>query len=151
MFFAVILSDIFIALLPPLLCALDQIRPCVTFPGGSHATQRTFWKWWISENSQNQIFSILISTCWSWLPDWLQWRPALKQYMSLGVRWDVGTQTFVCPVWLQSATFLCTSCFSQSQGLGLALVPVVSRWKTVLQGYTFTVWPQDRWLKWMAD
>lgn len=94
--------------------------------------------------------------CWSGLPDWLHLRPALKQYMSLRLRWDVGTQTLVCPVWLQSATFLsatslCTFCFSQSQGLGLALVPVVSRWKTVLRGYTFTAWPRDQWLKWMAD
>jgi len=94
--------------------------------------------------------------CWSWLPDWLHLRPALKQYMSLGLRWDVETQTLVCPVWLESAgnnsTFLCTFFFPpQSQGLGLALVPVVSRWKTVLQGYTFTAWPQDQWLKWMAD
>lgn len=65
LFSAVILSDILIELLPLLLCALDQIRPCATFPGGSHGTQSIFWDWWISENSQDQLFSILISTCWS--------------------------------------------------------------------------------------
>lgn len=79
------------------------------------------------------------------------WGQPWNNVMSPELRWDVGAQTLVCPVRLQSATFLCTSCFSQSQGLGLVLVPVVSRWKTVLPGYTFTAWPQDQWLKWMAD
>lgn len=93
--------------------------------------------------------------CWSWLPGWLQLRPALKQYMNRDLRWDVGTEKLACPMCVQwagnNSAFLCAFCFSQSQGLDSALVPVVSRLKTVLRGYISTAWPQDQWLKWMAD
>lgn len=122
-FSAVIFSDNFTGLLHPLLCALDQIRQqcCATFPGGSHGTQKICREWCISENSPDPIFFYPDFHCWCWLPDWLHLRPAVKQYMSLGLRWDVGTQTLVCPVWLRSATCLCTFLFFTEPGVGLGI------------------------------